>query len=357
MNQLRLKIFLSIFISFFLSSFLIRLTDNPNKPNLNLSKLTPQIKTIKLATNSLFSRFSISSLILKSPLPTPTTLPQNTQQTKINFAKIPTSSPSHLTPTNTLTIRLTRIRTPIPYKKPTSIKPTNRPSPTKIPEPSPTPLAPPEYLRPGKDLEDIFKIAAEMSCIPVNLLKSIIKQESGALTYGNEQALFYNAYDWWHRAQTKQVICSGYGYFVETGLIAEDSLFAGERCKEAFSEKTANDIYSRALGASQMLEIQWNKHYKDKVKQKLQVDKVDRRVLIDSLIGLGISLKEGTRYSGSCDNWDFKYIIKAGCVNAGGCDYYNYCYTICNNYNKFSGENNNCDYVKDLFKPGTCNFK
>ena len=64
----------------------------------------------------------------------------------------------------------------------------------------------------------------------------------------------------------------------------------GERCKEPFSSQTANDTVSQSLGATQMLRYYWDKVYAKKVKQKLKVDKVDRRVLIDSLIGFGISI-------------------------------------------------------------------
>lgn len=241
------------------------------------------------------------------------------------------------------------------------IQPTTYIKPTKPPKPSPTPLAPPGYLRPGTDLEDIFKKAGEYACVPPALLKAFVAQEApGVLNWSTEQALFYNAYDWWHRVKDKNKICGGYGWYPETGKIPEDSLYAGESCKDPFSPETANDTYSKALGATQMLESYWEKYYKEKTKQKLKVSPVDRRVLIDSLVGFGIHLKEDTGYGGSCSgDWEMKYVAKAACVNAGGtCDYYNYCYTICNNYNKYAKKNYNCDGAAGLFVPGSyCQFK
>ncbi len=270
----------------------------------------------------------------------PTTPPQPT-------VAIPTENTSPLLPT---------------YELLPTIKPTKPPTPTSKPTPTavPTPVAPAEDLRPGKSLEDIFKIAGQTACVPSALLKAFVAQEGpGTLTYSDKSALFYNAYDWWHRVTEKQQVCSGYGYYPETGLIAEDSLYAGERCKEAFSPETANDTVSKSLGATQILQYYWEKTFKEKTKQALKVNNVDRRVLLDALVGFGIILKEGTKYNGSCDNWDFKYVIKAACVNTGGhCDYYNYCYTICKNYNKFASQNNSCDNVVNMFVPGSyCEFK
>lgn len=232
--------------------------------------------------------------------------------------------------------------------------------PTKRPKPSPTPLAPSEYLRPGTGLDDIFRKAGELSCVPSALLKAFVAQEApGVLNWSDDQALFYNAYDWWHRVKTLKEVCAGYGWHPETGLVASDSLFANEKCKEPFSAATANDTYSQSLGATQMLKSYWEKHFKEKVKQKLKVSLVDRRVLIDSLVGFGVHLKEDTGYSGSCGNWDFKYVAKAACVNAGGtCSMYNYCTTICNNYNKFAKTNYACSNAANLFIEGSfCQFK
>lgn len=240
-----------------------------------------------------------------------------------------------------------------------TINPKDTPKPTKRPRPTPTPLAPPEDMRPGADLDDIFKKAAELSCVPDNLLKAFVANEApGVLNWSKEQALFYNSYNWWHRVKTLKEVCAGYGWYTQTGLVAEDSLFAGERCKEPFSAATANDTYSKSLGATQMLKSYWDKYYAEPTKQKLKVKQVDRRVLIDSLIGFGIHLRKDSGYSGQCDNWELKDIAKAACVNTGvSCDFYNYCYTICNNYNKFSKKSFNCDGVKNYFVSGTCQFK
>ena len=209
-------------------------------------------------------------------------------------------------------------------------------------------------------MDDIFKKAGALACFPPSLLKAFVANEApGVLTWSDEQVLFYNAYDWWHRVKSLKEVCSGYGWHPETGLVASDSLFAGEKCKDPFSSETANDTYSQALGATQMLKYYWDKNYAEKVKQKLKVSQVDRRVLIDSLIGFAINLREESRYTGGCDNWALKDVVRTACVNTGGnCNYYNYCYTICNNYNKYAKKNYSCDNVSNLFIPGSyCQFR
>lgn len=233
-------------------------------------------------------------------------------------------------------------------------QPTFTPKPTKTPKPTPTLVAPIEFIRPGNSLEDIFKKASEATCIPVSLFKAFIAQEApGILKWTDEQALFYNAYDWWHRVKSLKEVCRGYGWHPETGLVAEDSLFAGERCKQPFSEKTANDIYSQSLGAFQFLKVEWQK-IENEVKRVVKKDKVDRRVLYDSLIGFSIYLKKNMRYTPkNCSDWEFKDVAVAACIQTGGhCDYYNYCYTICNNYNKFANKNYPCGNINNLFVSG-----
>lgn len=86
---------------------------------------------------------------------------------------------------------------------------------------------------------------------------------------------------------------------------------------------------------------------------------MDRRVLLDALVGFGIILQEGVKHQGSCDSWDARDVIKAACINTGGhCESYNYCYTICKNYNKYANQSNNCDNAAAMFVPGSyCVFK
>lgn len=318
------------------------------KDNLSLSSLF----TLKFSpeTNETTDQFNNNDSSFN--LPTAPVIP-----TDVSYSQ-PTSIPfedPNLYPTNgklpTSSI--------LPTTKPTTVV-TSYPSPTKKLKPSPTPLAPPEYLRPGTGLDDIFNKAAELSCVPAALLKAFVAQEApGVLNWSDEQALFYNAYDWWHRVKDKQKVCTGYGYYTHTGLIAEDSLFANERCDDPFTPETANDTYSKVIGSCQMLQSYWEKDYKEPTRQKLKVSKVDRRVLIDCLVGYGIHFRKDTGYTGSCTNWDFKYVVKAACVNAGGtCDYYNYCTTICNNYNKYANKSFACGSAAGLFVPGSfCQFK
>jgi len=355
-------IVVSIGISFLISSFLYShyFDESSEFDTVALKSDVDALVTSVTTFHFELPRVTLFSQRIESPSPTP----EKPYPTPVGsmLPGIPTSTP-YVQPTRRVSIlptypyQPTRISTKPPIKQPT-IAPTQTPKPTKKPKPTPTPLAPPGYLRPGVGLEDIFKKAGELSCVPTALLKAFVAQEApGVLNWSNEQALFYNAYDWWHRVKTVKQVCGGYGYYTHTGLVAEDSLFPGEKCKDPFSPETASDTYSRVIGSCQMLQSYWEKDFKNPTKQKLKVGQVDRRVLIDCLIGYGIHFRKDTGYSGSCNNWDMKYVAKAACVNAGGtCD--NYCYIICNNYNKYAGKNNNCNSVKDLFVPGSyCQFK
>jgi len=352
-------IFTSIIISLFISSFLYSHYFNAS-PEFNAVALKNDSQSLITAITSFHIEFPRINLIseLASPTPEPNQEPIPTIEYETIPTEVPSSPPSSI-PTNGISIIPTYSYRPtkIPTKLP--IQPTKTPKPTEKPKPTPTPLAPPEYIRPGTSLEDIYKIAGEKRCVPAALLKAFVAQEGpGALSYSDQSALFYNAYDWWHRAKEVKEVCGGYAYHTETGLIPQDSLFAGEKCKEGFNPSTTG-YDSGSMGATQILQSYWDKTYKDKVKQKLKVGQADRRVLLDSLVGFGLIVVDNTKYSGSCNNWEFKYVIKAACANAGGsCEPYNYCYTICNNYNKYSGQNNNCNNVKDLFVPGSyCQFK
>jgi len=328
------------------------------------SKNPQSLKNLPENIASSLSKIHLPKIDTSSILTLKTNNQINQQQNTNTFFTLPTEAVENRLveqPKNQIPIQISPTKIPIyiPTKIPT-LKPTLKPTNPSKPTPSPTPVAPPQYLRPGKTLEEIFKIAAEYACIPPEVLKAFIAQEApGVLTWSDERARFYNAYDWWHRVKEKKEVCRGYGWYPETGLIADDSLFAGERCKEPFSSQTANDTVSKSLGACQMLQYEWENIYAKKVKQKLKVEKVDRRVLFDCLLGFGIYLKENTRIE-KCKNWGFEDIVRAACVNTGGnCSYYNYCNTICRNYNKFANTHFNCDVnMESLLKPGGfCQFK
>jgi len=337
------RVFLSIILSFIFVFFVIPFFMTPGK-------------IINFISGIRFSTFNFDNLFRLNFKSTPTFIVRN------GLKPFPTNLPIQPTVllTPSLGVLTKSIITPTPTRPIQPIKPTTYIMPTKPPKPSPTPLAPPEYLRPGTGLEDIFKKAGELSCVPTALLKAFVAQEApGVLNWSDQMALFYNAYDWWHRVKEVKQVCAGYGYYTHTGLVAEDSLFAGEKCKDPFSPETANDTYSRVLGSCQMLRSYWENDFKEPTRQKLKVSQVDRRVLIDCLVGYGIHFRKDSGYTGGCDNWALKDVAKAACVNAGGtCDYYNYCYTICNNYNKFANKSFNCNSAAGLFIPGSyCQFK
>ncbi len=355
----RLKIIICIIVSFFISSLANNNLLYGKKPVLNTLKLaglrsditkfvSENIKsvglldTIKKDSNKFVGQQTgyiegqVGNTSEKSGYTKPTSLPLSPVKKIIIPTKFNTIYPTRVAPS---------------YN---GLSPTSKQKPTMVSEPTPTPVALPQYMRPGKNLEEIFSIASKISCVSVPLIKAIVRAESpGVLTYSERSALFYNAFDWWHRVDNYKQVCSGYGYYTQTGLIAEDSLFAGQKCKEPYGQGPPVTI-----GTGQLLEREWTK-YKDKVKSALSLksdQKVDRRVTIDGLIAIGMLINEETRYKGSCDNWDFKYVIKAACVY-GGYEQYSYFSLICRNYNQFTGGNNNCDNLEKMFQPKTCNFK
>lgn len=367
----RWKIFAGIALAYLASAFLMRYVTITDKPFVSAEKLAAGARQMGVQVKSTVAGFAASLASLPvgriasgKTEPTPAVTARNpappvaVPSSGMVFETLPTSAPPPVNyPTAPLVLPTAPPTTaPLPPTRPPA--PTARPQPTAVPTkaPEPTPDLPAGYVRPGTTIDEVFNIASQKSCVPANLLKAFVAQEApGVLTWSDKSVRLYNAYDWWHRVTEKKQVCSGYGYYPETGLIPDDSLFAGQQCKEGIN----GDTVSHSLGAGQMLEYYWNKTYKKKTEQALGVATADRRVVLDALVGFGINIKEGTKNPGGCDNWEFKYIIKAACVNTGGGSAYSYYYgIICRNYNKFSGQNNNCDNVASMIVPDSyCQLK
>jgi hypothetical protein len=358
---------ISLLIAYIVSTFLMGYVAYGTKPFVNTTLIAEEFRNLSQSLKTRISNFSAPLARLPQSNTTPdnnvpisvTPLPPSGQRNSsggIVLSTLPTSAPSLPPPT-----------VPVPKRSdPTLplVTPTSKPKPTGIPKPTekplptaePTPVLPAGYVRPGKTIDEVFNIAAQKSCVPANLLKAFVAQEApGVLTWSDKSVELYNAYDWWHRVTEKKQVCSGYGWYPETGLIPDDSNFAGEKCKEGIN----GDTVSKSLGAGQMLEYYWNKTFKKKAETALGVESADRRVVLDALVGFGINIKEGTKNPGGCDDWEFKYIIKAACVNTGGGSAYSYYYgIICRNYNKYANQNNNCDNVASMIIPDSfCQLK
>lgn len=361
----KLKTVLAMILSFGVSAWLMQFVEFKNTPVLNTEKMALQMQRIQSDVTTRVGQFSSvltqlpNSIIHSQALPTPVSIANSStgSSSSIGFSTLPTAVPQPVTPT------FAPFAPTSPPARPTSA-PTNKPLPSSTPKPTakpspttePTPALPAGYVRPGKTIDEVFTIAGQKSCVPANLLKAFVAQEApGVLTWNEKAVQLYNAYDWWHRVTEKKQVCSGYGWYPETGLIPDDSNFAGEKCKEGIN----GDTVSKSLGAGQMLEYYWNKTFKQKTEATLGIDRADRRVVLDALVGFGINIKEGTKNPGGCDNWEFKYIIKAACVNTGGGSAYSYYYgIICRNYNKFANQNNNCDNVASMIVPDSfCQLK
>lgn len=349
MNSSNFRTFLAIFLSLFIFFGIKYLYTNPqilSPDNIyaGITQKTAQLKT-KISSIRLPNLANLFTLNFKLSNSEPTNQLTNVSPS-INFGQAPTGiwqpTPTNFIPTPTLYLRPTSQ----PFKpSPTLIKnptPTESVKPTKKPPPAPTSYAPKEDIRPGQDLDDIFEIASGHSCAPMAAIKAIIAQETpGIYTMSLSQVLLYNSYKWWYRVETKQEICSGQAYHPGDNLIPQDSNFGGEIC---FPDKI-KDYKSTSIGAGMIIDSTWNS-FKGEVKNKLKVKEVDRRVLLDALIGVGLILKSNAGSGSSCKSWDIKTLKKAACIYYSGrpCTSATafYCNVVCNNYNKYSGGNLNC---------------
>lgn len=337
----RIKMIISLVLALLISSFINQNIIYEEKPVLDTVKLETAFSEVGVSAKLLVENFRQIVSVKKV---------EENKQIAGGTGKI--EGPIGLIPIEEKQIEPTSSKgKPIinffPTRKPT-IRPTIRPTvtqqvktptPIKKPTTAPTAYAPQEDIRSGQDLEEIFEIASDYSCTPVAVIKAIVAQETpGIFTMSPRQVLLYNSYKWWYRVETREEICSGQAYHPGVGLIPKDSNFAGERCKED------QGFVSTSIGAGMIIDSTWNS-FKSEVKSKLRVKEVDRRVLLDAMTGVGLILNDAVG-SSSCRSWDIKTLKKAACIYYQGVECTKatafYCNVVCNNYNKYSGDNLNC---------------
>lgn len=326
-----LKIFLAIIVSGFFIWFF------NNYQNFSLEKIFSN--SYNLIT-FLKTKIDFSSFKIKENLQTKSV----EKNTFSNNFLLPTADVIYPTKTTILLPTIT-IQTTNFYNLPTNtqiiiptIKPTKVPKPTKAPDIFPID---PSLARPGKTPDEVFQIASSKTCVPKEILKAIAYIESGSFfdVVSEKYFLLYNSYDWWNSPflTEEKRICGGYGYDQNTGIVPNDSKFAGYKCKEGYNSGL------NVMGVMSISSYNQEKYGK-KVASLLGVKEADRRVILDALIIVGLITKDNVRPA-SCTNWSGHDIVKAACGYYGSCgikDGTYYCATFCRNYKKFGGKGS-CD--------------
>jgi len=313
--------------------------------------------------------FAYQTTVQISPTSQPLSSPP-TQDIIQDQPQSPTSPPLHFTPIVSVPIKNTPL--PLPTIKivlPTAIKtvPTTLPKsptlqPTKIPKPTKTPNefpVDPALKRAGTTPDEVFTIAAQKTCVPKEVLRTIASIESGGFFSVVDPKWFklYNSYNWWNSdyledpklSPTYQRACSGYGYDNGSGLIEPDAKFAGMNCHKDGSTGTRSYI----LGPMQVSGLEQSKHG-PKVASLLGIKNVDRRVILDAVTIVGVITQINVGAS-NCTNWTATQMVKAACGYYGSCGFKDgtyYCNTFCRNIKQYGGKD--CSSAVSQFADDNC---
>lgn len=340
------KTFFSLIISFFLVIFVLPFFMTPDR---FLKTLNNQLSIVN--SKNVFDFFT-SSIIISTkqkninnsnnsnnfayfqPSPAPSNRPSATPEPEVANGLVEQPKPTTFLQDFTKSV-LTSTLTP---------KPTKKPKPTKAPDIFPID---PSLARPGKNPDEVFKIASEKTCVPKEVLKGIAYIESGGFfdVVSPKYFLLYNSYNWWNSEflTEEKRICGGYGYDQNTGIVPEDSKFAGYKCKEGYNSGL------NVMGVMSVSSYEQSK-YAQKVANLLGVRSADRRVILDALMIVGLITKDNVKPT-SCTNWTAKQVAKAACGYYGSCGFKDgtyYCNTFCRNYKKFGGKTNCQEAVNQM---------
>lgn len=215
-----------------------------------------------------------------------------------------------------------------------TIAPTNIPKSTKAPDVFPID---PSLARPGTTSDEVFSIASEKTCVPKEVLKGIAYIESGKFfdVVSPKYFLLYNSYNWWKSEYLTDVkrACGGYDYASNTGIIPQDSNFAGQSCGSG----QGGDLVT--MGPMSVSDY-WEGKFKPAAAKALGVSQVDQRVILDALAIVGVSIKTNVKPA-NCGSWTAWEVAKAACSYYGSCGFKDgtyYCNTFCRNYKSFGGK-------------------
>lgn len=216
--------------------------------------------------------------------------------------------------------------------------PTNAPKPTKIPKPTKVPPPPPitSDIRPGNSLKEIFQEVNKRACFPMALMKAIQYMESGSYFKESDPSSkikIYNTYGWWKTGAGNP--CTGLGYHTQTGIVPDDSIYAGTSCSSAIG----SPIDIKIMGLMQISE--WEQEFVQKHISS-QLPKNDRRVFFDNALMFAfISRSRVGDPPKDCNDWPDDVVKLVAEKHSGTCEYY---YSI----NGVSG--NYCKEILDLYK-------
>ncbi len=320
------KTFLAIFFSFFFVYFIAPIFLTPGKLSGIISG-AKKLFTLQFSpNNSITDQFGNNN-----SFNLPTVEPTQIIPTVSNQFVVTTSPTNGLYPTRFITQTPTLTAVPIPTKVP---KPTKPPDVFQID---------PALARPGKTTDEVFTIASQKTCVPKEILKGIAYIESGSFFDVVPPKYFslYNSANWW----TSQFLteekraCGGYDFDNGSGIVPPDSKYAGHNCHSDGSTGATSYI----MGPMQANGSEQSK-FGSKVGSLLGVKNVDRRVILDAIMIVGLITKQNIQPA-TCTNWSGHDIVKAACGYYGSCgiaDGTYYCATFCRNYKKFGGKGS-CD--------------
>lgn len=322
MSTLKFKIFLAIFLSVIIIFFINQYSQNPLVFIKKLEHLPKNIlsssKNIKLPTIDFLSFLSFNK---------PLNLQNNFQNNQTSSFNLPTTKLTPLTPITNLNNNIINQQ----HQKPTPTQ--ANPSPTKPQKPSPTPKPPPitQDQRPGTTMEEIFQEVSKRMCIPTALLHAFQTQESGPFfPYNSSPSTIkiYNTYGWW--IDGKGDPCFGLGYSTQSGLVPQDSVKAGQICRNPVQPEAYDQ---KIMGIFQISEYEQNAAYK--YLKDIFPKNYDRRVLFDNAMIFAIITKNRLGDPPkNCNDWPADAIKIAAEKHYGSCGD-NYCTNILNYYKQY----------------------
>ncbi|MFZ2206960.1 MAG: hypothetical protein WA061_06530 [Microgenomates group bacterium] len=355
----RVRIGIVLIASFFISGFVMKYTQE------SPSEAAPQIQIQTIASDfsqsfansgsnilTALQSFKIPSLVsFVSPSQQEQPIEQPVEPTPVDWETNPTEPPE--IPTSTPIVLPTNgpipTHTSLPTIKPTiritqPPQPTKAPKPTKVPKPTEV-VYPPinDDVRPGTSIEEIMKDVEKRACVPYKLLMAIRTLEAGNW-FKNMSATttkMYNTYGWW-KTSDKGTVCSGLGYYTQSGTIPPDSAGAGETCSSKIGLQTY-DLKIMGIMQISEQEEQVTRKYTIKTLPK----NIDRRVLFDNILIFGIATKNraGKFPQPSCSDWPQETVKEVARIHASGssgsCNY---------TYSQNGKSGNYCNEVWDLYK-------
>lgn len=321
MSNYRIRILLSLVFSFILVQGYIYFSQNPQIIPAQAENIKGALSGIKFPQVGQLFTLNFSSMNSQvSPskqwgensfnLPSISNAPSNNQSNTIQPTIPQDNTNNYIIPTDIIN-EIPQISQPVTATSP---------KPTKPPKPTATPPLPPitSDTRPGSTMAEIFQEVSKRECVPAALLYAIQAKETGPYFSFNSSASIikiYNTYGWWNTGTGDP--CFGMGYHTQTGIIPQDSVNAGQRCRKAIGDQSYDQGIMGILQISQQ-EQDAVKKYVAPILPK----SYDRRVLFDNALIFAIITKNRlSNPPSNCDDWPDSVILDAAEKHLGTCKY------------------------------------